>query len=196
MALRGYLTTYVNFCWGIGQVLGIGVIKSMLGRTDALSWKIPYAIQWIWPVPLFIGVLFAPESPWWLVRHGKIDQAKRSIMRLTSKKDENFNVDETIAMMQHTTQIEEKVSSPCMSLKISPLTISYCRSPRAHLTGTASRVSIADARKSSAWFGPSRTSPATRSVDTARTTCNRVACRRRPRTALWVVPVAERQRQC
>ena len=27
VALRGYLTTYVNFCWGLGQVVGIGVIK-------------------------------------------------------------------------------------------------------------------------------------------------------------------------
>ena len=29
VALRGYLTTYVNFCWGLGQVVGIGVIKSV-----------------------------------------------------------------------------------------------------------------------------------------------------------------------
>ena len=42
VALRGYLTTYVNFCWGLGQVVGIGVIKSMLGRTDAWAYKIPY----------------------------------------------------------------------------------------------------------------------------------------------------------
>lgn len=34
VALRGYLTTYVNFCWGLGQVIGIGVIKSMLPRDD------------------------------------------------------------------------------------------------------------------------------------------------------------------
>ena len=30
--LQGYLTTYVNFCWGIGQVIGVGVVKSQLGR--------------------------------------------------------------------------------------------------------------------------------------------------------------------
>jgi hypothetical protein len=24
------------------------------------------AIQWIWPVPIIIGVLFAPESPWYV----------------------------------------------------------------------------------------------------------------------------------
>jgi hypothetical protein len=25
------------------------------------------AIQWIWPVPILIGVLFAPESPWYVL---------------------------------------------------------------------------------------------------------------------------------
>ncbi len=40
VALRGYLTTYVNFCWGLGQVIGIGVIKSMLGRTDEWAYRV------------------------------------------------------------------------------------------------------------------------------------------------------------
>lgn len=62
VALRGYLTTYINCCWGIGQIIGIGVIRSMLDRDDEWSYRIPYALQWIWPLPLFIGVYFAPES--------------------------------------------------------------------------------------------------------------------------------------
>ena len=45
VALRGYLTTYVNFCWGLGQTIGIGVIKSMLGRTDEWAYRIPFGLQ-------------------------------------------------------------------------------------------------------------------------------------------------------
>ncbi|TVY86494.1 Maltose permease [Lachnellula willkommii] len=111
VALRGYLTTYVNFCWGLGQVIGIGVIKSMLGRTDEWAYRIPYALQWMWPVPLLIGICLAPESPWWLVRKGKIEQAKKSLLRLTSlNKETNFDADDTIAMMVHTTALEEKIT--------------------------------------------------------------------------------------
>ena len=40
VALRGYLTTYVNMCWGLGQLIGIGVIKSMFHRTDKWAYKI------------------------------------------------------------------------------------------------------------------------------------------------------------
>jgi len=111
VALRGYLTTYVNFCWGLGQVIGIGVIKSMLGRTDEWAYRIPYALQWMWPVPLLIGVLLAPESPWWLVRKGRTEDAKKSLLRLTSlNRETNFDADETIAMMVHTTALEEKIT--------------------------------------------------------------------------------------
>lgn len=111
VALRGYLTTYVNFCWGLGQVIGIGVIKSMLGRNDQWAYRIPYALQWMWPGPLLLGIYLAPESPWWLVRKGRIEDAKRSLLRLTNpSKDTDFDADETIAMMVHTAALEEKIT--------------------------------------------------------------------------------------
>jgi SP family general alpha glucoside:H+ symporter-like MFS transporter len=112
VALRGYLTTYVNFCWGLGQVIGIGVIKSMLPRNDEWAYRIPYALQWMWPVPLLVGVLLAPESPWWLVRKGRVEDAKRSLLRLTSlNRETDFDADETVAMMVHTTALEEKITA-------------------------------------------------------------------------------------
>ncbi|KAJ9254990.1 hypothetical protein DTO212C5_9210 [Paecilomyces variotii] len=111
VALRGYLTTYVNCCWGVGQLIGIGVIKSMLGRDDEWAYRIPYGLQWMWPLPLFIGICLAPESPWWLVRKGKIEAAKRALLRLTSlNRETDFDPDETIAMMVHTTALEQKIT--------------------------------------------------------------------------------------
>ena len=112
VALRGYLTTYVNFCWGLGQVIGIGVIKAELGNPTEWAYRIPYALQWMWPVPLLVGVLLAPESPWWLVRRGRIEAAKTSLLRLTSRRNRetDFDADETIAMMLHTTALEERTT--------------------------------------------------------------------------------------
>ena len=45
VALRGYLTTWGNSCWGIGQLIAIAVIKSMFGREDQWAYRIPYALQ-------------------------------------------------------------------------------------------------------------------------------------------------------
>ncbi|KAI8964299.1 sugar transporter [Daldinia sp. FL1419] len=111
VALRGYLTTYINFCWGIGQMIGIGVIMGNLWRTDEWAYRIPYALQWMWPLPLIIGICFAPESPWWLVRKGRVEDAKHSLLRLTSlDRETDFDVDETVAMMVHTSALEHKIT--------------------------------------------------------------------------------------
>lgn len=112
VALRGYLTTYVNFCWGLGQLIGIGVVNSMLDRQGEWAYRIPYSLQWMWPLPLFIGITFAPESPWWLVRKGRTQDAKRALLRLTSlDRETDFDADETISMMVHTTALEKKITT-------------------------------------------------------------------------------------
>jgi SP family general alpha glucoside:H+ symporter-like MFS transporter len=108
--LRAYLTTYVNLCWVFGQLIGSGVLRAMVGNTSTNAYRIPFAIQWMWPPLLLIGVFFAPESPWWLIRHDKLEEAKHSLRRLTSNYDLNFDLDKTLAMMKHTNEIEKEIS--------------------------------------------------------------------------------------
>lgn len=105
VALRGYLTTYVNLCWVIGQLIGSGVIKGVTQRTDKWAYKIPFAVQWFWPVPIFILVTLAPESPWFLVRKGRLDEAERSVRRLASS-SEKVVPSQTVAMMVRTNEHE------------------------------------------------------------------------------------------
>ena len=64
----------------------------------------------MWPLPLFIGVFLAPESPWWLVRKGRIEEAKHSLRRLTTV-HEDFDPDATIDMMRHTNELENEITS-------------------------------------------------------------------------------------
>ena len=70
----------------------------------------------MWPVPLAVIAFFAPESPWWLVRKERYEDAKRSLARLTYKKGrEDFDADQTIAMMRHTIESEKEVSRNAVS---------------------------------------------------------------------------------
>ena len=80
-ALRGYLNAYVNLAWVIGDLIGSGVLQGVESRTDEWAFRIPFAVQWIWPVPLLCIVFFAPESPWWLVRQGRFEEADVSVKR-------------------------------------------------------------------------------------------------------------------
>ncbi|CAG8944419.1 unnamed protein product [Penicillium salamii] len=108
--LRGYLTIYVNMCWAIGQLIASGVLYGLVGRTDQWSYRIPFALQWIWPVPLIAICWLAPESPWWLVRKDRLEDAKRSIRRLGGTKTED-QINGQLAMMVHTIKIEAEIEA-------------------------------------------------------------------------------------
>lgn len=110
-SLRPFLTTYVNLCWVFGQLIGSGVLRGMLNVTGQWGYRVPFALQWVWPLPLLIGIIFAPESPWWLVRKGRYEDAEKSLRRLTSKHDPSFDPAKTVAMMVHTDELEKEISS-------------------------------------------------------------------------------------
>ncbi|KAL2127902.1 hypothetical protein VTI74DRAFT_10001 [Chaetomium olivicolor] len=106
MALRGYLTVYVNLCWAFGQLVSAGVQSGFAENTTEWSYRIPFAIQWVWPIPLFFVLWFAPESPWHHIRKGEHNLAKKNIIRLNSAKEGSTAV-QTLAMMVHTNELEQ-----------------------------------------------------------------------------------------
>jgi SP family general alpha glucoside:H+ symporter-like MFS transporter len=63
MALRGYLSVYVNLCWAFGQLISAGVQSAFSDGSSQWSYRIPFAIQWAWPIPLAAILYLAPESP-------------------------------------------------------------------------------------------------------------------------------------
>lgn len=109
MALRGYLTTYVNLCWVIGRILATGVLRGFLPVQSQWSYRVPFALQWLWPPFLIVATWFAPESPWWLVRKGRIDEARKTLDRLVTAPAGTVNNDHRLAMMQHTIELEKKL---------------------------------------------------------------------------------------
>ncbi|KAL6229535.1 hypothetical protein BDW75DRAFT_249581 [Aspergillus navahoensis] len=108
--LRGYLTTYVNMCWAIGQLIAMGVLYGLQDRPDDWGYRIPFALQWIWPVPLMVVCWLAPESPWYLVQKGRLEDAKRSIRRLGGNKTED-QINGQLAMMVHTIKLEAEIEA-------------------------------------------------------------------------------------
>ncbi|XDG03454.1 hypothetical protein ABKA04_003069 [Annulohypoxylon sp. FPYF3050] len=109
--LRHYLTTYVNLCWIIGQFISSGVLVGLEGRQDEWGYKIPFSLQWIWPIPIGIGTFLAPESPWWCVRHGYRERAEVSLKRLArSSGFSQRDADAAMALMIYTDEMEKEVS--------------------------------------------------------------------------------------
>lgn len=60
--LRGFLTGYINLSYVMGQFIQTGVTRGFISWTGEWAYRIPFAIQWMWPVILLAGLTFVPES--------------------------------------------------------------------------------------------------------------------------------------
>lgn len=65
----------------------------------------------MFPTPLAILLWIAPESPWWLTRKGRFEDAARSVARL-GRKTLVQNTHESVAMMRRTIELEKDVKEP------------------------------------------------------------------------------------
>ena len=107
-AIRGYLTAWVSMCWGAGSFLAAGVLRGSIDLPGDAGWRVPYGVQWIWVVPLFIVAFFCPESPWYLIRRERYEEAEKSLRRLAAKGHyTDKTMAETIAFMKHTNEMEK-----------------------------------------------------------------------------------------
>ncbi len=103
--LRPYVTAYVCMCWGAGILTSSGVQRACLTIDSQWAWRLPFALQWVWPLPLATVGYLAPESPWNAVRRGKDELARKSLRRLRTEATDQ-EIEATLALIQHTTQLE------------------------------------------------------------------------------------------
>ena len=68
---------------------------------DSRAYRGPFALQWLCPTILLLGLPFCPESPWWLVRKGNTQAAVRNLRRLGYK-----NVDTALEIIRRTVYVE------------------------------------------------------------------------------------------
>ncbi|KAM4060217.1 major facilitator superfamily protein [Hirsutella rhossiliensis] len=103
--LRAFVLSNTNTCWLIGQLIGTGILRVSSRETTEWSFRFPFALQWAWALPLLVGVYFAPESPWWFIRHDKPEYARHALRRLSDQ--DELDIDNAIALMAHTNTVEK-----------------------------------------------------------------------------------------
>ena len=53
---------------------------------------------------LIVGIFLAPESPWWLVRKGRLAESEKVLARLGTAR--NMSTSDAVALMVRTNEIE------------------------------------------------------------------------------------------
>ncbi|KAH7136305.1 general substrate transporter [Dactylonectria macrodidyma] len=95
LAVRGSVAAGMNFSIVLGQLLGYAVMReSSKSYTDDRSYKVLFATQWGFAVVALIFLPFFPESPYWLVAHGRVEKARENLARLH---DSSYDLDGHLA---------------------------------------------------------------------------------------------------
>jgi SP family sugar:H+ symporter-like MFS transporter len=86
-SIRGASVTAYQFLIGIGLILGLVVDYATSKRTDTGSYRIPMAVQLMFPIVFCSGLLtIAPESPRWLFRHKGPEASAAAFRQLNGKR--------------------------------------------------------------------------------------------------------------
>lgn len=62
--------------------MAIGIGNTRFAIMLPSSYKVIFAAQWAFPCFIALLAMIMPESPWYLLRKGKTEQAKKSLQRL------------------------------------------------------------------------------------------------------------------
>ena len=110
LSLRVYMTSWTNMCFIIGQLIAAGVLAGLVNVPNEWSYRVPFALQWFWPAFLIPVLFFAPESPWHLVRKGRLEEAKASLQRLRrSSTASEIDIDSVLAQIIRTDKLEREL---------------------------------------------------------------------------------------
>lgn len=140
-ALRGYLTVYNNLCWAMGQLLANGVLKALVNNTTQWSYRVPFAVQWAWPLPLFLVVSFSPESPWWLAQHERYADAAISLHKLSSRPE--GEVQNTLSQIVYTIRLEKaRIARRAAAAAAAPVALQNDTRPQGRLSRWRSRRAV------------------------------------------------------
>jgi SP family general alpha glucoside:H+ symporter-like MFS transporter len=110
--LRAPATQMLQMFWAVGSIIVGAVTYSYNTHDHADAYRIPIALQWLFPTPLAILIFFAPESPWWLTRKGRLEEAARSVERLGRKSA--VKPAESVAMMRRVIDMEVSDKRPSL----------------------------------------------------------------------------------
>ncbi|EQB55591.1 Solute carrier family 2 facilitated glucose transporter member 5 [Colletotrichum gloeosporioides] len=82
LTIRGSVAAGMNFSIVLGQLIGYGVMREASHYGDARAYKVLFATQWGFAAVALVFLPFFPESPYWLVAHGRAEKARKNLERL------------------------------------------------------------------------------------------------------------------
>ncbi|KAF8901107.1 hexose transporter [Mucidula mucida] len=108
---RAILGSLFNSCWFIGSIVAAGITLGTFKMESNWGWRIPSLVQ-IVPSFLQIGfIFFLPESPRWLIAHGRGEEAYEILAKYHAEGDMDSEfVKAEYAQIERTLDLEKEVA--------------------------------------------------------------------------------------
>ncbi|ORY35759.1 general substrate transporter [Naematelia encephala] len=111
LSLQPYLTSLYSLSSSMSSFIATGLLRGLLHSSLTNSYRIAFAVQWIWLPPLAVVVWFAPESPTWCIRAGQMDRARIALKRLSGPDETDEQIENRLALLQYTDALEKHYSA-------------------------------------------------------------------------------------
>ncbi|KAK9311650.1 general substrate transporter [Lipomyces starkeyi] len=109
---RGKITSLYNTFYYVGAVLAAWSTYGTFRLASNWSWRIPSIMQGAFPLIQFCFFFLIPESPRWLVAQGRVEDARKVLVKYHAGGDEASPlVDYEIREMEESIQFEKLINS-------------------------------------------------------------------------------------
>jgi len=109
--IRGAVVSCYQWAITIGLLLAAIVNNSTKSRNNHSAWRVPIALQFVWAAVLAGGMFLLPESPRFLIKRGRDQDAQRALARLLSLHPEDPEVETELNDIRANLRAEEELGS-------------------------------------------------------------------------------------
>ncbi|KAK5132665.1 hypothetical protein LTR08_008787 [Meristemomyces frigidus] len=109
--IRGKIMSFWQMFYSVGSFIAYWISYSCAKRSQSLGewdWKMVVIFQLMMPILIVAQVFFIPESPRWLVKKGKVDEARATLRRV---RDTDQEVEDETLMIREALEFEKEAIS-------------------------------------------------------------------------------------
>ncbi|KAJ7639196.1 major facilitator superfamily domain-containing protein [Roridomyces roridus] len=114
---RGRLGGLYNTFNNVGGIICAALVIGTGSINSSASWRLPFAIQLIPTIILFVGAFFIPESPRWLMSVGRKEEARAILAKYHGNGDTNAPL-VVLEYKELETHIQSATKSRCYYLTV------------------------------------------------------------------------------
>ncbi|KAK1580611.1 general substrate transporter [Colletotrichum navitas] len=109
--IRGAIVGAYQWAITIGLLLAAIINNATHKRQDTGSYRIPIAVQFLWSIILFVGMLILPETPRFLIKRGRLEDATKALAKLRRLPENDPYVAEEIAEIKANHDYESSIGT-------------------------------------------------------------------------------------